>query len=68
MKDKILASAAKTLVAGEEFKVESSDLSLTAKKAFPTDVKEVSSGGSFINNLGAAVDKNSSEPIQMQVC
>ena len=64
----ILSTAGNSLVTGEEFKVETADLSLKAKKESMSNVKGVEAGGSKIKNLGAAVDKNSSEPVQMQVC
>ncbi|XP_022801964.1 uncharacterized protein LOC111339550, partial [Stylophora pistillata] len=63
----ILSTAGNSLVTGEEFKVESSDLSLKAKKESMNNVKEVQAGGSKIKGLGTAVDKNSSEPVQMQM-
>lgn len=67
VKDKILASAAASLVPGEEFAVDNSVCSLKASKAFPEDVKEVSVGGSCVGNLGGAVGNDSSKTVQMHV-
>ena len=67
MKDKILDSAAASLVPGEVFSVDNSVCSLKASKAFPEDVTDVGVGGSCVGNLGGAVGNDSSEAVQMQV-
>ena len=67
VKDKILDSAAASLVPGEEFSVDNSVCSLKAGKAFPEDVTDVGVGGSCIGNLGGAVGNDSSKAVQMQV-
>ena len=67
VKDKILDSAAVSLVPGEEFAVDNSVCSLKASKAFPEDVTDVGVGGSCIGNLGGAVGNDSSKAVQMQV-
>lgn len=67
VKDKILDSAAASLVPGEEFAVDNSVCSLKASKAFPEDVTDVGVGGSCIGNLGGAVGNDSSKAVQMQV-